>query len=162
MRQKTTNRYIAAMLCYLAFLLRIELGKIQTTAPLKLELPESNAAAALLETLRTKDEGGFSISIAIHRLLLVTLRQLRSNPFETTPCTFALFLIFKNTAASGAIKPPEEISSTISELKWPLRAAGFHEIVLKLKEAKIGLQTGADWQSDAQHGSAEGESPILK
>lgn len=177
MRKKTTKRYIATILCYVAFILRIELGNIQLEESLALELQDSNAAVALIQALKNTD-GDTTAVTAVHNLLMVTLCRIRSNPFETSPCPFVLFLIFKNTTLSGMIRQPEDISGIISELKWPLRATGFHEIVIRLKDIKarenVGMEmgenvgaeveenVGADWQSEVQEVSVEGDSPILK
>jgi len=160
MREKTTSRYTALMLSYLAFLLRVKLGRIHLEEPLKLELPDSKAAATLIQALKSTDGNNAAVS-AIHRLLMVTLCRQRANPFETTPSSFALFLIFKNTNLSGMIKRPEDISRIITEFKWPMRAAGFHEIVLRLRDIRLGVE-GVDWQSEVEEVSVEGDSPILK
>lgn len=163
MREKTTNRYITIALCYLAFVLRIELGKIklEDLEPLALEPIDSKAAVDLIQALKI-DDGGSKAITAIHHLLMGTLHQLRSNPFETSSSPFTLFLIFKNTKPTGTIKEPDEISTTITELKWPLRATGFHEIVVRLKDIRVGVDVGGDWQSEVQEVSVEGDSPILK
>ena len=68
----------------------------------------------------------------------------------------------QNTTLSGMIRHPEDISGTISELKWPFCGTGFHEIVIKLKDMRVGMDIGADWESDCQDVPVEGDSPILK
>jgi hypothetical protein len=165
MRRKTTRRYVRTILCYLTFILRIELGGIQlgNAQPLALELPHSNAAAALIQALKSSDNSKSAealVNTAIHRLLMATLHQAR---FGTLRCPFTLFLVFINTKLSGVTRNPDDISGSVSELKWPLRAAGFHEIVVKLKEVKVGADA-ADWQSevDSEEVIVEGDSPILK
>ena len=60
------------------------------------------------------------------------------------------------------IRHPEDLSGSVTEMKWPFRASGFHEIVLKLKDMRVGIDVGADWQSDVQDVPVEGDSPIMK
>jgi hypothetical protein len=134
MREKTTSNYVMTMVSLLAFFLRIELGKFPYGDPaVTLSTGASNAATVLLNALK----GNESLPLAIHRQISSILQEPRTQGSSGRPAVVALFIIFRNTMPSGMIKHPEDINGTLSELKWPLRASSFSEMVQKLKGVAI-------------------------
>jgi hypothetical protein len=148
MRDNTTKRYVMTMVCLLAFFLRIELGKVPYGNPVViLPTAASNAAAVLLNALK----GQKLLPLAIHRLIISILQEPRLQGGSALPSIVSLFIIFRNTMPSGMIKHPEDVSATLSELKWPFRGSSFWDIVQKLGSVAI---------SDSE--VMEGDSGILR
>jgi hypothetical protein len=127
MRGATADRYISCINCLFSFLLRIERGLIDFD--IQLTGPVSNAAKTVINGLSS----GTIERSDIHLLSMAVLQEVR-DPSVTTPSACVLFIIFKNVMLSGMIRYPENISGTLSELKWPFRATAFHEIYKELKK----------------------------
>lgn len=141
MREKTTSHYVATMVCLLAFFLRIELGRVPYGDPeITLSTGISNAAAVLLNAL----QGNESLPLAIHRQIMSILQEPRTQGGSALPSIVTLFIVFRNTMPSGMIKHPEDISGTLSELKWPLRGSCFWDMVQKLKGVSDSEATEGD------------------
>jgi hypothetical protein len=144
MREKTVVRYVGRMLCFVAFMLRIQQNEVRAPELLKLFPASANAANRLLHDLSANSD---QTLVSVHTLLVSVLREPRADPFQGSLSPFTLFFIFNNTTSSGMIKHPEDISGTISEMKWPLRAAGFYQIVIELQERfaeNAGTEMGGD------------------
>ena len=133
--------------------------QLASTPPV-LAQQESNAAAALLQTLLVSDSS--AVGSAVHCLIMTTLHVIWSNPFQGSLWLSTLYLLFRNTTLSGMIKHSEDISSSVSKSKWPLCANRFHEIVIKLKEMREEMDVGANWENDVQDVPIDGNTLIMK
>ena len=88
---------------------------------LALVLPEST-------TLETQD---LIISL-LHESSSTTIPD---GSYKTT----ILFIIFSNVLSSGMIRDLNRVNSTLSELKWPFRAAAFRQIMTLAKAAQVNI-----------------------
>jgi len=66
---------------------------------------------------------------------------------KNSHCPGHYFIIFQNVKISGQIGSIEDIGKTLSELKWPLRATMFWEILNQLEDLG-GISASADHPTD--------------
>lgn len=98
----------------------------------------SEKAAELIAALRERED----IKNAVHQLVMAILSDdLVLESHSRSPGYF--FIIFQNFTLSGQIGTLENIDATLSELKWPMRASTFWQILIEIKEA-----TAMDQQLD--------------
>jgi hypothetical protein len=132
MRGSTTNRYIRTITRLISFTLRAQLGRSDDSHPshlpqIHLALPISDVAKHLLTLLSVGTPGVEESQNAIHQLIIAILSQNREIP-PRYQCPGYYFIIFDNVRLSGQIKDVQDIETTLSEIKWPLRASAFWEI----------------------------------
>lgn len=134
MRSQTTARYIRTVTRLIAFTLRAHRGLL---AGFEFRLaPElSSCSDDLLQAVR----GQGNTEDAIHRLILALLSQVQGLSSAQCSSPTYYFIIFLNVTLSGTIKDPEYIHASTSELKWPLRATAFREMVRKLEGAESDI-----------------------
>lgn len=133
MRGSTTNRYIRTIARLIAFTLRAQLGCSDDSHPshlpqINLASPISDCARHLLSLLSTSKPGVEESQNTIHHLIIAILSQTREIP-PRYQCPGHYFIIFDNVRLSGQIKDVQDIETTLSEIKWPLRASAFWEIL---------------------------------
>lgn len=133
MRDSTTNRYIRTIVRLIAFTLRAQLGSSDNSHPshfpqINLASPISDSAQQLLSLLSAGNPGVEECQNTIHQLIISILSQIREIP-PRYQCPGHYFIIFDNVRLSGQIKDVQDIETTLSEIKWPLRASAFWEIL---------------------------------
>ena len=126
MRKDTTNHYIHAHTCLLAFLLRAKSGIVAGYS-----LPQPgyifDAAGELLLHLASKDKS--RIIRGVHKMTMSILKEPQMLPTGNSASPITLYLAYQNTMPSGGIKHPEDINGTLTDFKWPVRATVFRDIV---------------------------------
>jgi hypothetical protein len=91
-------------------------------------ITESNS---LVEALKSKVEE--LIENAIHKLTMAIL-NCPSKANERFICPLSRFILYASLSPSGRFDDPKGINATLTELKWPLRASTFWEIVLQSQD----------------------------
>lgn len=129
MRAKTLRRYIQTITQFVTFVLRNAVAsnhgpKIDLAPPI---LDASHSLIQALESTRPHLER----ASAIHRLVMEILLRVRP-PGDLYTCPVARFIIYMNVLPSGKIRHPGEINGTLTELKWPFRAATFWEVLRRV------------------------------
>lgn len=79
MREKTVVRYVGRMLCFVAFMLRIQQNEVRAPELLKLFPASANAANRLLHDLSANSD---QTLVSVHTLLVSVLREPRADPFQ--------------------------------------------------------------------------------
>jgi hypothetical protein len=92
------------------------------------ELPLTQAISTRAEELLTLLSSQDDASNAIHNLVMAVLSDSPSVQAEYKWPGY-YFMAFANVQPSGRIKDVHDIRGILSELKWPLRASAFWEII---------------------------------
>jgi hypothetical protein len=132
MRSDTIARYVRTMTKMITFVLRAQL-RLLTDFELPLSPLVSNKTSELL--LKLSD--GDNACTAIHQLVMAILSDVRGLD-SGTKCPGYYFIVFANVLPSGKIRDVEDIRGTLSEIKWPLRASTFWEMIQRFKELAPG------------------------
>jgi hypothetical protein len=129
MRAKTLRRYSQTITQFLAFVLRNAIAS-NHEPKINLAPPILDASHSLIQALRST-RPPLERASAIHRLVMGILLRVRP-PGDPYTCPVARFIIYMNVLPSGKICHPGEINGTLTELKWPFRAATFWEVLQRV------------------------------
>jgi hypothetical protein len=116
----------------IAFVLRARLGLLES-----FELPLSPLISDKADQLLLKLSDGDDACATTHQLIMAILSEIRGLD-SGNKCPGYFFIVFTNVLPSGKIRDVEDIRGTLSEIKWPLRASTFWEMVQRSKELVPG------------------------
>lgn len=87
----------------------------------------------LIQVLKSKNAE--LIEDAIHKLTMSILNCLYTGKSkENLVCPLARFIIYTSVLPTGKIEDPAGVNATLTELKWPLRASTFWEMVRRFED----------------------------
>lgn len=143
-RGGTLMTYVNTMIRLLAFALRVHhkhRNKITLTGREHV-LPKKvvDAFTSLRRALALAPPE--SATSEAHDLIISLLHESSSTAIpDGSYKTTILFIIFSNVLSSGMIRDPNRVNGTLSELKWPFRAAAFRRIITLAKAAQVNMDT---------------------
>jgi hypothetical protein len=130
---QTTQRYIRTITRMISFILRCHLNDLEGLH-LTLSAPLPEKADQLISRLSEGEDA----CMGVHELIVAILNQyLPVGAGQDWPGYY--FIVFDNVLLSGKIRDVDDIRGTLSELKWPLRAATFYEIVQRTNTLGDGM-----------------------